>query len=152
MATAAQAKLTPVQNYENHTKIVPLYHQVGLPILALNFIYAIVQAVRYFSFSTAVAVLLAAALIIMFLFARIFALTVQDRVIRLEMRLRMAEVLPADLKRRIPEFTVAQLVSLRFAGDDELPDLARKVLEGNIQDRKTIKQMVRNWQPDNLRA
>jgi hypothetical protein len=85
-------------------------------------------------------------------FARVFALTVQDRVIRLEMRLRVAEVLPVDLRPRIPEFTVAQLVSLRFASDAELPALARKVLYEKLDNRKAIKQLVKDWQGDYLRA
>jgi hypothetical protein len=82
----------------------------------------------------------------------LLALTVQDRVIRLEMRLRLAELLPAEMQPRIPEFTVAQLVSLRFASDAELPALAKKVLDEKINDRKAIKKMIKNWQPDELRA
>jgi hypothetical protein len=68
------------------------------------------------------------------------------------MRLRLQQLLPADLRSRIPEFTVGQLVSLRFAGDAELPDLARKVLQDKVTNRKAIKQLVRDWQPDFLRA
>ena len=98
------------------------------------------------------ALLLAVALVIVYLFARAFALTVQDRVIRLEMRLRMREVLPADLLPRIPEFTRGQLVALRFASDAELPALARRVLDERLTDRKAIKQLVREWQADTLRA
>ena len=71
---------------------------------------------------------------------------------RLEMRLRLAEVLPVDLRPRIPEFTVGQLVSLRFAPDSELPALARKVLDEKMNDRKAIKQLIKNWQADHLRA
>jgi hypothetical protein len=77
---------------------------------------------------------------------------VQDRVIRLEMHLRLKQLLPAELQPRIQEFTVGQLVSLRFASDAELPDLARKVLDEKLSDRKTIKKLIRNWQPDFLRA
>ena len=97
-------------------------------------------------------VLLALALIAGFLSARRFALAVQDRVIRLEERLRYQRLLPADLQPRIEEFTVAQLVSLRFASDAELPALARKVLDEKMQERKAIKQLVKNWKPDYLRA
>jgi hypothetical protein len=88
----------------------------------------------------------------LFFAARVFALTVQDRVIRLEMRLRMKDVLPADLQPRILEFTPGQLVALRFASDGELPDLARAVLKDGIKDKKTIKQMITHWQADELRA
>jgi hypothetical protein len=96
--------------------------------------------------------LMAFALLTFALFARLFALTVQDRVIRLEMRLRMAEILPADLQPQIPEFTVGQLVSLRFASDAELPALARKVLDDKMESRKAIKQMIKDWQGYYLRA
>ncbi len=80
------------------------------------------------------------------------ALKVQDRVIRLEERLRYERLVPADLKSRIDDFTINQLVSLRFASDAELPTLARKVLDDKINDRKTIKQMIKVWKPDYLRA
>jgi hypothetical protein len=94
----------------------------------------------------------AAALIMGFLSARMFALTVQDRVIRLEERLRYQRLLPADLQPRIGEFTVNQLVSLRFASDAELPALARRVLDEKMNERKAIKQLVKSWRPDYLRA
>jgi len=97
-------------------------------------------------------VLVGAALIALFVMARNSVVTVQDRLIRLEMRLRLAGALPADLCPRIPEFTVAQLVSLRFASDAELPALARKVLDEKLNDRNGIKQLVKDWQADYLRA
>jgi hypothetical protein len=108
--------------------------------------------VFWITFSGAFGVLLALALILGFLSARRFALSVQDRVIRLEERLRYQRLLPADLQPRIEEFTVAQLVSLRFASDSELPALARKVLDEKMQERKAIKHLVKNWKPDYLRA
>ena len=85
-------------------------------------------------------------------FARIFALTVQDRVIRLEMQLRMEKILPPDLRPRIAEFSRGQMVALRFAGDEELPELASKVLAEKIEDRKAIKRMIKRWNPDHLRV
>jgi hypothetical protein len=97
-------------------------------------------------------VLMAAALLTLALTARTFALSVQDRVIRLEMQLRMAELFPMDLKGKINEFTVGQLVGLRFASNEELPELARRVLQDRISDRAAIKKMVKNWRPDYLRA
>ena len=96
--------------------------------------------------------LTAAALLLLSFYARQFAVTVQDRVIRLEERLRFQRLLPEDLKPRIPEFTVGQFVALRFASDAELPALARKVLTDNLTDGKAIKQLVQNWRADHLRA
>ena len=144
--------MSRVQNFENHTKVVPAFHFFVLPVLLLNVVWSIVRVVRYFSFATIVSLLVAIALFLLAFTARIFALTVQDRLIRLEMRLRMQQVLPSELRARIPEFTVSQLVSLRFAGDGELPELARKVLDEKLRDRKAIKKLIRDWQPDLLRA
>ena len=107
---------------------------------------------RVFTIGSVIGLLVALALFVLAFCARTFALTVQDRVIRLEMRLRLQQLLPPDLLPRIPDFTAAQLVSLRFASDDELPELARRVLTDKMTDRKAIKKLVRNWQADLLRA
>jgi hypothetical protein len=80
------------------------------------------------------------------------ALTVQDRLIRLEMRLRLRDVLPADLQPRISELTARQLVGLRFASDAELPELVRRVLTGSLGSTADIKKAVTHWQGDYLRA
>ena len=141
------------QNLQNHTRLVPPFHMFVLPVLLVNVGWTISRLVKFgISFGSVFGILLALALLLFALFARTFALTVQDRVIRLEMRLRLAEVLPVDLRPRIPEFTVGQLVSWRFASDPELPALARKVLEDKLNERKAIKQLVKDWQGDYLRA
>jgi cell division protein FtsL len=141
-----------VQSYENHARTVPVFHFVAFPIFFINVVWSAYRAFVSFSFESVLALLLAIALVLLFFYARVFALTVQDRVIRLEMTLRLRQLLPADLQSRVNDFTVAQLVSLRFASDQELPDLARKVLEEKLTDRKAIKQLIRHWQPDLLRA
>ncbi len=107
---------------------------------------------RVQSFDTIFGVLLALALLMGVLFGRIFALKVQDRVIHLEMVLRMKQLLPADLQPRIDEFTLEQLIGLRFASDAELPALSRRVLQEKITNRKPIKQAIQNWKADELRA
>jgi len=140
------------QNFANHTKIVPPFHFVVLGIFTINLGWSIYRIAHAFSAESVISLLLAIAFILAALYGRLFALTVQDRVIRLEMRLRMMQLLPADLRTRIPEFTVSQLVALRFASDGELPALARKVLDEKLTDRKAIKQMIQNWEPDFLRA
>jgi hypothetical protein len=141
------------QNFSNHTKWVPTYHFFVVPVMVVNFISAIVRLVRMgISWDTGVYLLTATALLIFVFNARVFALKVQDRVIRLEEQLRMARLLPDDLQGRIGEFTTGQLVALRYAGDDELPGLARKVLNDKLTDVKAIKQMVQHWRPDHLRA
>lgn len=140
------------QNYANHRRFVPAFHFVALPILLLYFIWCIYRLVRAFSMETVASLLVALALVIVALCARLFAIKVQDRVIRLEERLRMAQLLPADLRSRIEEFTPEQLVALRFASDVEVPELARKVLADKIEKRDPIKKMVKNWRGDYLRA
>jgi hypothetical protein len=140
------------QSFENHNRVVPAYHMFVFGVFLVNFGWRLVQLKYGITFASIMNVLLAAAFVVLFFYARTFSLTVQDRVIRLEMRLRLERVLPPDLRSRIPEFTVPQLVSLRFAADDELPALARQVLDEKLSDRKTIKKRIKNWQPDFLRA
>jgi multisubunit Na+/H+ antiporter MnhF subunit len=141
------------QNLANHPRTVPLFHFFILPALTLNIGWSIYRLVHGRHWADGIiGVLTAAALLLLALFARMFALTVQDRVIRLEERLRFERLLPEDLRARIAEFTVGQFVALRFASDAELPALARKVLSSNLTDRKAIKQLVQNWRADHLRA
>ena len=140
------------QNFSNHTRFVPPFHYVALPILLVNFVSAVVGLFNGITFDASLHVLVAVALIIVALFARVFALKAQDRVIRLEMRLRMRELLPDDRQGRINDFTPTQMVSLRFAGDAELPELARKVLDENITKSTSIKKMITDWQGDYFRV
>ena len=141
------------QNFKNHVKFVPLFHFFSAPILIMNFVWCCVRLWKsHFAIEGFLGVVVAAGLLTTLLSARLAALAVQDRVIRLEERLRYARLLPEDLKARMGDFTIAQIVSLRFASDAELPGLARKVLSENLQDRKQIKRMVQNWRPDYLRA
>jgi hypothetical protein len=141
------------QNYKNHAKFVPLFHFFSAPILIMNFVWSCVRLWKsHFAIEGFLGVVVAAGLLGMLLSGRLAALAVQDRVIRLEERLRYTRLFPEDLKARIGDFTIAQIVSLRFASDAELPALARKVLSENLQDRKQIKQMVQNWRGDYLRA
>jgi hypothetical protein len=153
------AEPTP-QTYENHSRYVPLHHFVASFLLVVNLlwscyrIYHVLRAGggRFDLVNSGVELLVALALILMWIYLRIFPLAVQDRVIRLEMRLRLAELLPQDLRPRIVELRPRQLIALRFASDQELPELTRKVLDEKIADAGAIKRMVKNWQPDHLRA
>jgi hypothetical protein len=141
-----------VQNFKSHARYVPGFHFVtgGLTIVILGW-----MLYRLFTLRTSadvLGVLIAIVLLMQFIYLRGFPLAVQDRVIRLEERLRMAQVLPADLRSRCDEFTPAQLIALRFASDAELPALARKVLAEKITDRSAIKALIVNWRPDHMRA
>lgn len=141
------------QTYKNHTAIFPLFHYFVLPVLFLN---VLVEA-RHFYYSglslhNVWSLILAIGLLALALSARVMALTVQDRVIRMEMRQRLSFALPPDLHPRITDLTRQQLVALRFASDPELAELVREVLSGKLATSKDIKMRVKDWQADWLRA
>lgn len=140
------------QNMSNHARYVPGYHfllsALLLTILGSQIYFLAIRP----SLGTALGMLLAVTLILMYFYMRAFATRVQDRVIRLEERLRMAALLSAELQARIPEFSPEQLVALRFASDAELPGLARRVLDERIGDQKVIKGMIKEWRGDYLRV
>ena len=141
------------QNYANHTKWVPLFHFFVLPALLINFFWSIYRwKVSSLSWDGLIGMLTALALFLLSLLARTFAMKVQDRVIRMEERQRCERLLPEEWKARLGEITPGQFVALRFASDGELPGLINKVLTDKISDQKAIKQMVKNWRADYLRA
>ena len=141
-----------LQTADHHSKYVPLYHYWIFGLLLVNLIWAIIQLVRAPSVGGVVQLGLVVAIVLTALFARAFAVGVQDRVIRLEERMRLAELLPADLRPRIGELRTGQLVALRFASDAELPELVRRVLTEQIRDKKSIKRLIRIWRPDYARV
>ena len=140
------------QTYKNHLRFFPPFHFVLGPILLVNFVYTVYRAIVAFSWPTLLGALMGFAFLLMFFSMRAFPITVQDRLIRLEMRLRLERILPAELKPRIPDLGVKQLVALRFASDAELPALVREVLDGKTTRPKDIKLKIRDWQGDHLRA
>jgi hypothetical protein len=140
------------QSYNNHAKFVPPFHGGVLIILLLNVGWSGWRLFQLRDMDHVVGLLMAIALFLLAFYARTFALTVQDRVIRLEMRLRLRDVLPTAMHADIPRFTLAQLVAMRFASDAELPDLATRVLRDGITERKAIKLMIQTWEADHLRA
>jgi len=145
------AEKTP-QTRENHERFVPIFHFVAGPILLGLFVWSVVRLIREPSVDGAGNVALLFALLVVYLFARVFALKAQDRVIRLEEQLRYQRLLSADLLTRMGEFTIEQYVSLRFASDAELPKLARTVLDQKLTDQKQIKAMINEWRPDYQRV
>ncbi len=140
------------QTFETHVRQVPPAYAAGFVFALIATIYAIYRLATGPSIDGAVTLLTAMALVLATSFTRTNALRVQDRVIRLEMQVRLRQVLPADLQGRIGELTLGQLVSLRFASDGELPALTRRVLDEKLTDRKTIKKLVTSWQADSLRV
>jgi hypothetical protein len=140
------------QTYQTHRRYVPAFHFVTSGILLVNFIWSVVVIFRHFSPSAVMNALTAVALLLLFNYTRAFATGNQDRIIRLEMRLRLERLLPADLRSRIGELTPRQLVGLRFASDAELPALTKKVLDEKILSGEQIKKLVKTWEGDYLRV
>ena len=140
------------QSFKNHGRVVPLYHMGVFFPLAINFFWAIYHLYQSVSGESIVSLLVAIALLLMFFSVRAQILTVQDRVIRLEMRSRLRELLPPEQRTAAASLTVPQLIALRFASDAELPELVRSVVSGQVSTQKDIKMRVKDWQSDYLRA
>ena len=138
------------QDYSNHTR--PPWRTIGLFLLsAVGAAYWVIETIDDPSPANFIPAVLAIVLTYHVRFARHHALGVQDRVIRLEERLRLARLLPNETASRIEELTTEQLVGLRFASDGEVADLVGRVLNGELATRKEIKQAVREWRADHQR-
>lgn len=141
----------PAQSFESHARMVPLYHYVATSFLVIPTAYFAWVAATDFSVGALMLLLFGVGVVFLGFFARMFPLGVQDRVIRLEERIRLERLLPDDLRGRALEITTDQLIALRFASDDELAELVRRVLAGELRDRKSIKRAVRSWRADHQR-
>lgn len=139
------------QSLKNHGRLDPPYHFVSLLILVISLIVSIVYLVLNPHFYTAWLVVLSVVVFIPFFKLRTYALRVQDRVIRLEERLRLQALAPPDWHPQINRLTEGQLIALRFAPDEELVELARQAVDENLS-RKQIKERVRNWRADHWRV
>jgi hypothetical protein len=139
------------QSLKNHGRLDPGFHFVLAAILLTNLIVAIVYTVRHFCFYSAWLVVLSVGLILMGLKIRTYAVKVQDRVIRLEERLRLQSLAPAQWHVQIYRLSEDQLIALRFAADDEVVELAKQALEHNL-DRKQIKERIKSWRGDYWRV
>ena len=146
------------QTFDNHTRFDPLFHFFVLPVFGLGLTMSLIHFFAHFShsdfrdnFHAFLLIVLALALLALALKTRLYSLKVQDRVIRLEERLRLMQLLPEPLRSRIPELTEDQLVGLRFASDAEVPKLAERALIEKLS-RKDIKKAIQNWRPDYWRV
>ncbi len=139
------------QSYANHARN-PLPYLLLFRLMTLNVGLSGIFIVLHPGLETAWNFVLSIGLLLFVYVARTMVLTVQDRLIRLEMHLRLADILPADLKGRIGDLSLSQLIGLRFASDAELSDLVRRCLAGEFQDTSALKREIRTWRPDLLRA
>lgn len=139
------------QTFANHTRLDPLFHFVALPIFALAVIVGIVHFIWRPSLHTGAFFVVSVAAAIALLKTRLYALKVQDRVIRLEERLRLSSLLSEPMRSRIPELTEGQLVALRFASDAEVPRLAERAISEKLSPAD-IKKAIQTWRPDYWRV
>ncbi len=135
------------QNYANHAKYDPWFHFFLLPVAGLMVIGSLWAVITNPGLRSARYLVFSVWLLVLAFKTRTYSLRQQDRIIRLEEKLRLASVLPEDLRRRIPELSDAQLVALRFVSDGELPGLVQKTLAENLAP-KQIKQSIVTWRPD----
>ena len=144
---------TRAQNFQNHARYFPLFHFIASPLLALYLLYAIYALIRAPSLATAAGVVLAAGVNATLFASRVMVTAVQDRLIRLEMTLRLERLIgaaaAADAIARVP---LRQIIALRFASDAELPALLARVLANELTTGVAVKKAIREWQPDYLRA
>ena len=140
-----------VQSQKNHTRWLPAFHFFAVPVLLINTINELRHLMANPSRSTAWAAVVAAALLTVAFLARTMALQAQNRLIRLEMRLRLQQLLAPDVMARFNDLTVSQLVALRFASDGELPQLVPTVLKDGTK-QSDIKKMIKQWEPDYVRV
>lgn len=139
------------QTYANHVRRDPLFHFFLLPILAISLGVSIYVCAHRPSFVTAWGIVFVLAVTVTALKARLYAIKVQDRVIRLEERLRLAMLLPESQRPQIGKLSENQLIALRFASDGELPALVERTLAANLS-RADIKKSIKNWRPDYWRV
>ena len=144
--------MAETQTYATHRRWVPYFHFFALPILGLNVLVQIYFLIRHFAWWGLWSILVAAALAALAVATRNMATTAQDRIIRLEETLRLQRCLPPELRSRIGELSTGQLIGLRFCSDEEIPELTRAVLNGELRGREEIKRRVRSWRPDTLRV
>jgi hypothetical protein len=139
------------QSFSNHARFDPPFHFFVVPVVGITVISIIVHAVRFPSVWNVWLVVVGFAAAVAVVKSRLNALKVQDRVIRLEERLRLMTVLPEAMRSRISELSDEQFIGLRFASDAELPGLVERALSEKLS-CKEIKKAVANWRPDYLRV
>ena len=140
------------QTLATHRRWIPMWHFFAIPVLVANVVVVAIYFARDPRFINGWALVVAIALLIGILLSRTMPLRAQDRIIRLEERSRLERLLPGDLRGRVGELTASQLIAIRFAADDEVPDLTQRALSGELKSQGDIKRAIRNWRSDHLRV
>jgi Family of unknown function (DUF6526) len=144
--------MAETQNYSNHIRWFPLFHFFLVPVLLLNFLYAVLRLYQEPNRDHGVWAVMSLVFILILLASRLQALKAQDRVIRLEEKLRYKEVLSPELNTKAADLSLAQIIALRFASNEELPGLAERTLNGEFHKTKEIKLAIKNWRGDYYRV
>ena len=139
------------QTRANHVRFDPKFHFFLAPLFAINFVWAVWRLVQNFNGYALWSVVVSAASIVMLLTIRTYSLKVQDRVIRLEERLRIVPLLPPGVRGRWAELSERQLIALRFASDAEVGALGERAINEKL-DEKAIKAAIQTWRPDYFRV
>lgn len=142
---------TQTQDFKTHRRWDPWYHFFAAPVLVVAFFVALWSALKAPSGWTIWETLVAAAIVVLGLKVRTFALKTQDRIIRLEERQRLNALLAEPLRGRIGSLTEGQLIGLRFASDAEVEGLVEAALDENLSG-EAIKKRIKNWRPDFFRV
>ncbi len=140
-----------LQNLKSHARFDPPYHFFLTFISLATIVIAIVYAVHHFCFYSIWLIVVSVAALVALFRLRTYPLKVQDRVIRLEERLRLQALAPEEWHAQIYRLSEDQLIGLRFAADDEVVELAKQALEHNLN-RKHIKERIKEWRPDTWRV
>jgi hypothetical protein len=140
------------QTLASHARYIPAFHFFALPVLLTNVFVVGYQFARDPRLVTGWALLVAIALAVGIIMSRFMPVRAQDRIIRLEERTRLERVLPIDLRARIGDLTERQLIAIRFAPDDEVPELTRRTLNGELKSPGDIKRAIRSWRADHFRV
>ena len=142
------------QNYKNHFQLYPLHHFVLTPLTVGLFIWSL-SSLGEWSSDTRNAILfkiiVSFTLIIITLVSRIYGMKNQDRIIRLEMRLRYFERAGKSFKEKEKQLRLGQIIALRFAGDEELLPLMERAISEKLSS-KEIKLAIKDWQGDYRRV
>lgn len=144
--------MADTQTYANHTRWHPPFHFFVLPVMLINFVWSIVDCYKSPGRNQVWWIVVSLALVVLAFLCRTNSLRVQDRIIRLEERLRYQRLLPADLAPQAGSLRVGQIIALRFASDEELEGLVREVLGGRLTKPAEIKKAIKNWRGDTFRV
>ena len=144
--------MAETQTYQNHPRWFPLFHFVITPLLAVLIIWAAACMMMEFQWWRVQILLLAISVGLVGLAARIQALKVQDRLIHLEETLRYSRLLDPELAEKAKGLKLSQIIALRFASDEELPDIVRRTISGEFATPKDIKLAIRSWRGDHRRV